>query len=158
MEIYAICNGRIAHFNEDIKKVPGNEDNDYFTLQIIFDPTIDDFESDDFSKFILYQASKDAIQTMIPEKIINVKRMDPITHTVIEVIPYLLFKVILKNRGNGQLVKMNPPVDVGGHSTFAETFAFQPTKLIDDDFTDFMNTQGLDIKSFVCSVTRAPCP
>lgn len=163
MEIYALCTGKIAHFNEQIKTYndPTNtlrEENDYITLQIIFNSEeVDEFDSNDFSKFILYQASLDSIQAMIPDKIITCVHTDAASGAS-ERIPYVLFKVILKNRANGQLVQMNTEINTDGHkvSTFIRTFAFPPPQAIDSEFAKFISSNGLDIRNFACSTSRVP--
>ena len=158
MEIYAICNGKIAHFNNEIKTHidptnPNREDNDYITLQVIFNSEeVDEFYSNDFSKFILYQASFDSIQTMIPGKIITCNHLND--EGGIDKIPYVLFKVILKNRDNGQLVQMN--TNEHKVSTFANTFAFPPPQATTDEFARFLLSTGFDIRSFACSNSRVP--
>lgn len=159
MEIYAICNGKIAHFNNQIKAYsdlenPPHYDHDYLTLQIIFNSEeVDEFESNDFAKFILYQASIDSIQAMIPDKIVTCKHTNDDTG-VVEFIPYVLFKVILTNRGNGQIVQMH--TDENKVSTFVKSFAFSPPQAIDDEFAKFLLSTGLDIRSFACSTSRVP--
>lgn len=150
MEIYAICNGSVAAFNQQLKDSLDNQDDNYFALQVIFDPKLVEFGSNDFTKFVLYQSRIDAIQAMIPHKIITV--VDDTKGRI----PYLLFKVILNDKIVGQVVQM---VLQGGKYEFSKNIPINADMLTDSEFPKFLEEEHLVINSLVCSYSRAPnCP
>lgn len=151
MEIYAVYNGKQSHFNDEINAqlATGASPIDFISLQVIFDSFPNEFGSDEFEKFTLFNVNLRDIQAMFPFKMVTINHEG-------EALKYTLFKVILNDFASGQFVSSHK--EVGNDTNLFLNAIPQSFALLDKTSYDKFITDGhYTYQTFVCSTSRVPC-
>jgi hypothetical protein len=153
MNVLALINGKVSHFNDRVKADPSvvNPNNeDFITLQVLFDSNIsnlDNRNASDDDKFILYHAKQSSIKSMKPaNKKITITDKAGIVHEA------PVFKVNIDDLKNGVLAISNPDTKV-----YQRCLDFEPARLSQDKVRATIIAAGLTFKSANCSYSRFPC-
>jgi plasmid maintenance system killer protein len=149
MEIYAIYTGKLAHYNNKF-----DVGNDYATLQVLFNKDLEEFDSDDLEKFVLYQTKVSDIDSIVPYKKLKITHVDAATQKQVILVIYSN-KIILKNNAKGQIIKNKSGKN--GKSEFDKAMGCSPERLSKTDFQSFLTTNNLQFADVNCSTSRFPC-
>ena len=149
MEIYAIYTGKLSHYNNKF-----DVGNDYATLQVLFNQNLEEFDSDDLEKFVLYQTKVSDIESIIPHKKLKISHVDTVTKKQVILVIYSN-KIILKNDSQGKIIKNK--VGKNGKSEFDRAMDCRAERLSDDNFRAFLTENILQFADVNCSTSRFPC-
>lgn len=157
MEIYALYNGKRANFNDELNNAlnTGKTRINFISLQVVFDDSSDEFGSDEFTKFTMFNVDMKHILAMFPYKIVTVKHEG-------KDLKYMMFRVIIDDFAAGYFVKSKKEIgsDVNifdGIGLKSDGTYPEVVTLNQADYEDFITAGHYGFDTFVCSYTRAPC-